>query len=231
MIDKISSHCLSRSWIPMKLLTRRAPLGCWRGLHIHYHPSESPHARRQRLNETPPKSALSRPAPSRTQLSPEARLLLANFQRGKQNPAAVLKERLHEGRLDLETAQVCISMYRVCSLMPLSRSERIAKAKSDFLGSTALDFLWKDQRRWQKLLSDGLLVFDSLCFCLAAEGNAKYILALLRLDNPIGGQEASPVRPGWRGIVLRAFVKAQLDTALGTSADATLEAFFETRGT
>lgn len=211
----------------MELLTRRAPLRCSRSPHIQHRRYATP---RQRPAATGPYQRNVHPPPTRSQLSRAGRTLLGDFRRGEKNPATVLKDRLHENRLDLETVRICVTSYKMLHLSRLDKPQRIARARSDVVGATALDFLWKDGQRWKRLLQDDILLFSTLCFCLAAEGHAKYIFDLLRLENPLGGPNPSVLRPGWRGIVLRAYIRAELETTLGTNADAVLDRFFEIRG-
>lgn len=147
-------------------------------------------------------------APPRSLLSLQGQSLLQDFRRETKDPVYVLKDRLREGTLDTETVRICLGTYKATPLVSLSTSQRIARLKADSMGAIALDFLWKDDQRFQNLIRNDPLVFQSLCFCLAAEGKDNYIISLLRLEKPTGG----PLPVQWRGSVLRCVIKAKLAT-------------------
>lgn len=88
-----------------------------------------------------------------------------------------------------------------------------------------LDWLWKDDERWSYVLWNENLVFDSLCHILVTEGHQRYIVELLKLDEPAHVQ----LHPAWRGLLLRNLLSAQYNSTIGLSADPMLKTFFEIR--
>ena len=163
--------------------------------------------------------------PSSSQTSRAARCLVADIKMNRLDPVVLLKDRVSHGTLDVDSAGVCLHMYKMVRLIKLPRSERVAKAKADGLGALILSWAWNDAQRWADVLRNDILLFQALCYFLVSEGREAYVLSLLKIKEPANVN----LRPAWRGILFRTLVHAKLETTLGTSADSTLGLFAKVR--
>lgn len=160
--------------------------------------------------------------PNQSQLSPAALQLERDIERGHVDPVEHLRNQLKQGVLDFELVRVCLNTYRSLRLIDRTRTERIELIKTDQIGALILNWLWKDETRWARVLEQDMRFFEDLCYFLAAERKHKYILEVLKLKNP-----SDTLRPAWRGILLRALVRGLLANVVNRSADEALDVFLQ----
>lgn len=158
---------------------------------------------------------------SQSPLSPGAIDLERKIERAQLNPVEHLRRGLDQGEVDFETVQICLSTYRSLRLIDPPRQARVQAIERDQIGALVLSWLWKVPNRWARVLEHDLRFRDDLCYFLAAEQKHDYIVSALKLDDP-----SASVSPNWRAVLLRATIRALLNTSQW-NADRALDVFFQ----
>lgn len=161
----------------------------------------------------------------RGELSPSGIRLADQIVNGETDPLVTLRNGLKNGDLALETVWICLEQHRELRLDRLSKSARIEQIKVDRVGELTLDWLRQDEACWVDVLSNHVLIFDTLCYYLVAEGLQDNIVHMIRTEAP--ATRGLPIRATWRGMILRSLVKAVLDTETQRSADQAIKLFVE----
>lgn len=93
-----------------------------------------------------------------------------------------------------------------------------------------LKWFWSDDERWLRVLREQPVLFDVLCYLLAAEGLEHFVSQWMHSTLPNSILERIPegYKDAWRGILLRSVIDVKLQLGLTTrSANDAIEFYFQ----